>query len=501
MQQLRAPERYILHSLIATLFVTATPLATVWWLERNDRIEMGIASFLLGIALSLGVAALGSSLWMRHPGSRDIVFADLMLWGLIRRLRTEKYLKDIRELLNRSPSFRFGSTVDPDRQIETLQKLSLALEVADPYTHGHTARVARHAEMIAKAMRLPAEEVELIRLAGAVHDVGKVFVPQEVLTKPGKLTGDEYAAMKEHAPKGGDLVSEVGNLELTMIVRHHHERLDGKGYPDGLAGEAIPLGSRVLAVADTFDAITSTRSYRPAARHKEAIEILKREAGTQLDTAAVDAFLAYYAGRTSLAWWASLTTAPQRLLGQLLSLLREAGVAGIANTAFAAGAAAVVTLTALTPGAVASASSRSPRAERRRDPVAQHHISPSKGPLSFKSTRGNSGANRTGDDGSVVRSDHREQDARASHVAEPNPGEPSDSSGDQDENGSHEGPSGSDDASDGGSVGSTVDDVADTTSDAVEDVVGVAEDTADELEETVDEAGGLVDNTVSLLSP
>ncbi len=502
--------RYVLHSLGATLLVTATPLTAVWWLETIGRIRMGIPSFLLGMALSAGVAALGSWLWMRHPGSRDVVFADLMLWGLIRRLRTERFLDNMRVLLDRSQNFCLGSTVDAERQIEILLKLSAALEVADPYTHGHAGRVARHAEMIAKALRLPAEEVELIRLAGAVHDVGKVYVPREALTKPGKLTAGEYDAMKEHASKGSDLVSEVGNPALTAIVRHHHERLDGRGYPDGLAGDAIPLGARVIAVADTFDAVTSTRSYRAAAKHKDAIEILRKESGTQLDAAAVEAFLAYYSGRTSMAWWVNLTTAPQRLLGHLLSLLREAG----ANTAVAAGTAALLTATVVASGDLdwrRGLLNAQPKMQGQGDLLAQHvNISSDTGPGRGSTIARDGSGDGTGGRHSGAGTHRSEGEGNAAGPDGDASGRGVDGPDDRGESPTDEG-SGAPGASPGGSGGSTVKDVGDTASDAVADVVGGAEGTVGELADAVDGsvaeledkvagAGGLVDGAVSLLS-
>jgi hypothetical protein len=123
------------------------------------------------------------------------------------------------------------------------------------------------------------------------------------------------------------MVRDLGDAEITAMVRHHHERLDGTGYPDRLAGDAIPLGARIISVADTFDAMTSSRPYRPASKHKKALDVLAKEAGTQLDPAAVAAFLRYYSGKRSVGWTALAAAAPQRLGAWLGGVFQNAGAA------------------------------------------------------------------------------------------------------------------------------------------------------------------------------
>ena len=137
--------------------------------------------------------------------------------------------------------------------------------------------MTRHAYMIARGMGLPPAEIARIRTAAALHDVGKLDTPREVLNKPGRLSDEEFALIQRHPVDGAAMVAELGDDEVTAIVRHHHERLDGGGYPDGLEGSEIPLGARIIAVADTFDALTSTRPYRPGCRHKKALDILREE--------------------------------------------------------------------------------------------------------------------------------------------------------------------------------------------------------------------------------
>ena len=234
-----------------------------------------------------------------------------------------------------------------DAQAEALEKLSAALEATDPYTHGHSRRVARHCWMIAKRMGLDSESVARVRTAASLHDVGKVYTPPAVLRKPGRLTDEEFDVIKRHPVDGAELVEALGDDELVSIVRHHHERLDGTGYPDRLVGDQIPLGARIISVADTFDAITSARPYRPARAHKKALDILKYEAGTQLDPAVVKAFCAIYSGRRPLALWASFTSLPSQVFSWLGA--GAATAASAAQVAAVAAAAAVGVTAAMAP--------------------------------------------------------------------------------------------------------------------------------------------------------
>ena len=174
----------------------------------------------------------------------------------------------------------------------TVSALCQAVETKDFYTRGHSERVSRGSVMIAKEIGMRAERVEAIRYAGMLHDVGKLGVPTSVLQKNGALTDDEYAAIQLHPMRGLDIVREIGFLDEALAgIMHHHERIDGKGYPMGLAGDEIPEFARVLAVADAFDAMTSNRSYRGARPVPEGMTELRKWAGTQFDPAFVDAFI------------------------------------------------------------------------------------------------------------------------------------------------------------------------------------------------------------------
>jgi HD-GYP domain-containing protein (c-di-GMP phosphodiesterase class II) len=175
---------------------------------------------------------------------------------------------------------------------QSLLGLANALEAKDPYTRGHSERVGRLSRRLAVTLDLDGHTVETIAHAGLLHDLGKIGVPEHVLRKPGALDADEWELMKRHPIVGAGIVAP---LEFfgggAMVIRHHHERVDGSGYPDGLRGSDIPLGARVVAVADVFDALTSDRPYRKALSTKAALDQLTREAGQTLDEDAVAAFL------------------------------------------------------------------------------------------------------------------------------------------------------------------------------------------------------------------
>ena len=174
---------------------------------------------------------------------------------------------------------------------DTVTSLIVTLEARDEYTEGHSLRVAEYAAGIASSQRLPHGLAEQIRTASLLHDLGKVGVRDSVLAKPGGLNGSEWDAMRQHPILGWKILEPLGFLaDEAQVVRHHHEHLDGTGYPDGLKGDAIPLGARIIAVADAFDAMTTRRPYRPARRWCEAVAELRRCAGTQFDPGAVTAF-------------------------------------------------------------------------------------------------------------------------------------------------------------------------------------------------------------------
>ena len=175
---------------------------------------------------------------------------------------------------------------------DTALALTEAIESRDPYTGGHCRRLADRAGLTATRLALPDREIEIVRLGAALHDMGKIVVPDAVLKKPSRLTPEEYAIVKQHCYSGGQICKRVGFLmDAYPIVYHHHERWDGKGYPDGLKGERIPMGARIVAVVDAHDSMTSDRPYREAMSHQEAVDILKDGAGRQWDANVVRVFI------------------------------------------------------------------------------------------------------------------------------------------------------------------------------------------------------------------
>jgi putative nucleotidyltransferase with HDIG domain len=344
--------QYLPYVFIVTVVITLTPAVLVWALASEGLVDGFVPLVLIGLTASIMLGYVGRTAWQRRPESKDFIFADLLLWGWIRRYRIERRLGSATALLGIS-SREARKDLHPSKQIEVLKDLATALESRDPYTHGHSRRVARYSAMIAEKLGLSDAEVSKVRTAAAVHDVGKLELPLEVLNKPGKLTDDEFAMIKSHAPLGAEMVKQLGDRELTEMVAHHHERLDGTGYPSRLSGNQIPLGARIIAVADTFDALTSTRAYRGAKRHKEALAILHAEAGTQLDPLAVQAFDRCYAGSLGgLTVWALLAALPHRLWAPLESQINVAQAASgtIATKAITVAAATAATGTiALSP--------------------------------------------------------------------------------------------------------------------------------------------------------
>ena len=174
----------------------------------------------------------------------------------------------------------------------TLRALSVALDVRDRELEGHSQRVARYMELMARELRLAKVDLPTLRRGALLHDLGKIGMPDEILRKAGELASSEWTIMKRHPAYGARILAGIPFLSgAAEIVRHHHERYDGSGYPDGLAGEEIPLGARIFALADAFDAMTSDRPYRKAMSLDDALAEIKRCAGAQFDPAIATAFL------------------------------------------------------------------------------------------------------------------------------------------------------------------------------------------------------------------
>jgi putative nucleotidyltransferase with HDIG domain len=197
-------------------------------------------------------------------------------------LQSLRYAEDVRRLYHQL-----------QRAIcQSLLGLANALEAKDPYTRGHSERVGAWGRRLASVLGLPAVDIDTVTQAGLLHDIGKIGVPETVLRKRGALDQAEWTLMRNHPLVGAQIVAPfdffAGGAE---VIRHHHERWDGSGYPDGLVGAAIPLGARIVAVADVFDALTSDRPYRAALPRDAALGYLTNEAGRTLDEDVVAALL------------------------------------------------------------------------------------------------------------------------------------------------------------------------------------------------------------------
>jgi HD-GYP domain-containing protein (c-di-GMP phosphodiesterase class II) len=228
--------------------------------------------------------------WWLYHGAYGAAFI-VLFGGWAIEVRRAGSLSAIAEALSMRDAL---AQLNRGRDKHILELVS-AIETKDKHTLGHVSRVSAHALEIGKQMGLPAQDLRSLVLAAQMHDVGKIGVPNAILMKPDHLTDAEYAEVKRHAARGGSIANRVDALQpLAHVIRAHHERYNGQGYPDGLAGDEIPLLARIIAVADTYDAMTSDRPYRHALEHDAAVAELRRVSGTELDRACVDAFLASF---------------------------------------------------------------------------------------------------------------------------------------------------------------------------------------------------------------
>lgn len=267
----------LLFSLAVLLYTLTKVSITVLAAYLKEGISatnllLGAGKSILGHSFLLGVVALALAFLNREFGLLAVPLATV---ALAEFYYPAKLLSDQRDDLYSS-----------------LAMIAHAIDLKDVYTGRHARDVANIAVRIARAMRLPEAEVATIRIAGLLHDIGKIGISGGIIRKTGALTPDEKSVMKQHPVIGADIMQPVDLLtDAAALVRHHHEHFDGSGYPDGLKGKEIPIGSRIVFVADAFDAMTTDRPYRRARSKREAMQILEDHAGTQFDPIVVKALV------------------------------------------------------------------------------------------------------------------------------------------------------------------------------------------------------------------
>ena len=260
-------------------------------LAVGERVRAAVAAtfadFPWPVTTSVGIAVSG-------PGAED---ASQLLRAATRAVFGAKRLGRDRCVAYHAEALEsLLGTLDDEgatrEQLAAAMLLAETLDMRDVGTARHSQTVGRYAEEIARALGLPEAHVERIRAAGVLHDIGKLGVADAVLKKPGALTDEEWAEMRRHPELGARILDHANLRDISAWVLAHHERIDGRGYPHGLAGDVIPLEARILAVADAYEAMTADRAYRAALGHDAAQEELRACSGTQFDPAVVEAFLA-----------------------------------------------------------------------------------------------------------------------------------------------------------------------------------------------------------------
>jgi putative nucleotidyltransferase with HDIG domain len=198
--------------------------------------------------------------------------------------------KDVTDLTRSEAELQISFNKLQSAMSSTINAISLIVESRDPYTAGHQRRVASLAIAIAKEMKLSEDQIDKIRMGGLIHDIGKIYIPAEILTKPGRLSKIEFDMMKSHPEVGYKILQQVDFIPIiAQMVHQHHERMDGSGYPLGISGDNILLESRIIAVADSVEAMASHRPYRPALGIEKALEMILNEKGKLYDSQIVDA--------------------------------------------------------------------------------------------------------------------------------------------------------------------------------------------------------------------
>jgi cyclic di-GMP phosphodiesterase len=247
--------------------------------EVCRRLKENESTALIPVTILTGLQDAHSRTRGIDAGADDFLSKPFEYSMLRARLRTQLRLKRLTDQLESTEMVIFS--------------MARWVEIKDPYTEGHLRRIAGFAEQTARALGLSTSEVRTVRYAGILHDIGKIGVSESILRKPGRLTPTEQTELRKHAEYGATIIAPLRFApEVAPIVLAHHEHWDGGGYPGGIKGEAIPLGARIIAVVDAYDAMTSDRPYRPSLGRAEAERRLRHGIGTQWDPGVVEAFLA-----------------------------------------------------------------------------------------------------------------------------------------------------------------------------------------------------------------
>jgi putative two-component system response regulator len=232
--------------------------------EICRRIKASPDTRLIPVVLVTGLSATEDRVRGLDAGADDFLTKPVDRSELVARVRSLLTLKSFVNELERAESVLFA--------------LALSIEGKDPYTKGHCDRLAENSARLGERVGLSAEEITALRRAGVVHDIGKVAVPDAILLKPGPLTPEERKIMQQHSVVGESICAPLKSFRLVLpIIRHHHEKLDGSGYPDGLKGERIPVTARILSLADVYDALTTERPYKPAFSRDDALQKMGEE--------------------------------------------------------------------------------------------------------------------------------------------------------------------------------------------------------------------------------
>jgi HD-GYP domain-containing protein (c-di-GMP phosphodiesterase class II) len=279
--------------LISTTIALALAVGKAMGILNASPLLAAACVLIFSVVLSLGVSRLRVASWR---GLKIAVLASERTGSFLPNFPVNSTLSDVNQVaatLNRAASSIVRSRDDLDlAYLQFVETMAQALDARDPYTAGHSLRVAEYSHALALAMGLSKEVADNIRIAAQLHDIGKIGIPDAVLGKPGKLTAEEFGLIKLHPLIGRKILGKVGRFErLLNVVELHHENHDGTGYPYGLAGENVPIEARIVHVADAFDAMTSTRSYRSALSLRAVVHEIETNIGRQFDPAAATAFL------------------------------------------------------------------------------------------------------------------------------------------------------------------------------------------------------------------